>query len=191
MTTITQAPERFETCAGLAMRTFTITPDTKYNTDGLFKISMVVDPLEPEAQAFKAKIDVAAAEALNAEVPEKQRRGWEPYLPYEPELNAATGEETGRIIFEFKRNAKIKLRRAGEIKDLTVAVFDSRNRQAWPAPPITDGSLVRVMAEFRPIKIATSRKAGVRIDFSCVKVLKLASWCPFSNEQIDGGWECQ
>lgn len=35
-----------------------------------------------------------------------------------------------------------------------------------------------------------ARQAGVRMDFSCVKVLKMATWSPFSDEQIEDGWEC-
>lgn len=182
-------PERFETCRGLARDAFIVTPDTKFNPDGLFKVSLVVDLSEPEAQAFKSKVDAAANEFLMSEVPEKYRRGWGPYLPYEWEVDAETKQQTGRIVFQFKRNAKIKLLKTGEIKDLTVAVYDSRNKPAWPVPYLPDGSLIRLWAELRPIKITASRMAGVRMDFSCVKVLKMAPpWCPFSDEQIKDGW---
>jgi len=184
--------DRFETCVGLARHAFIIEPDTKFNPDGLFKIKLTVDLSEPAAQAFKTKVDAAALEAFKDEVPEYAREAWTHYLPYQWELDSNTGKASGRAIFEFKRNAKIKIPRTGEIMNLNVAVFDSKNRQAWPAPPIPDGSLVRLWAEFRPIKISASRKAGVRMDFSCVKVLRMMqspSISPFSDEQIEDGWQ--
>lgn len=182
-------PERFETCAGLSRRAFTVLPDTKFNTDGLFKISLVVDLSEPSAQAFKEKVDAAALEVFNAEIPERDRGGWEHYLPYERELSPETGERTGRVVFAFKRNAKIKLLRTGEVVDLTVAVFDSEGAHALPPPIIGDNSLVRVWGEFRPIRISAARKAGVRMDFSAVKVLRLERpISPFSPDSVDGGW---
>lgn len=186
---MTQESTRLESCNGIAERAFIAEPDRKYIPEGMFKIKLVCDLADESVGVFLAKVDDAIEGAFIDEVPARYRSAWQYYRPYEYEVDEGTGRSTGRIIFEFRRKAQIKLRATGEIRDIDVAVFDSKNRRALPTPHVITGSLVRVWAQLIPIKLISSQQAGVRMDFSCVKVLKMAPpWCPFSDDQIEGGW---
>ena len=190
------APTGFETFAGLSRHSWIDRPDTKYNTDGLFKTKLVGDLADPKVQAFKAKVDAAAQAAFDEELKDLspgQRKKWSLYLPYTLEEDEE-GNETGRIVFEFKRNALVTIKKTGETKALSVAVYDSKNKAVLPAPSIYGGSTIRVVGNFRPIKIAATSKAGVRMDFFAVKVLKMSQGSggnPFSesDDEYADGWE--
>lgn len=187
-------PTGFETPAGLSKHTWVDRPDTKFDTDGLFKTKLVGDLSNPKIVALRAKIDAAAQAAFDEELKDLtpgQRKKWQVYLPYTLEEDEE-GNETGRIVFEFKRNAKVTIRKTGEVKELSVAVYDSAGNAVKPAPAIYGGSTIKVMGSFRPIKISATQKAGVRMDFFAVKVLKMSQGAggnPFSNdEEIEDGW---
>ena len=69
-----------------------------------------------------------------------------------------------------------------QVIDLPIGVFDAAGAFLSTPPYIGDGSLARVLAEFRPIKTTAGRMAGVRLEFSAVKVLQLAvPKSPFSE----------
>lgn len=160
--------ERFETCNGVVERAFVTAPNTKYNPDGVFKIMLHCDLADPEVQAFKAKVDAAAQDAFLAQVPEGQRHGWQPFLPYD------VAEDGGGICFKFYRAAKMVSAKTKKVMDLSIGVFDATGAYLYAPPYIGDGSLVRVLAEFRPLKTTAGRMAGVRLEFSAVKVLRPA-----------------
>ena len=185
------APTGFETFAGLSRHSWIDRPDTKYNTDGLFKTKLVGDLADPKVQAFKAKVDVAAQAAFDEELKDLspgQRKKWSLYLPYTLEEDEE-GNETGRIVFEFKRNALVTNRVTGQSTSRVIAVFDSRNSIARPTPVVPHNSLIRVAATSRAIKLSYISKSGVWLDFFAVKVLKMARMpCPFSEDQIAEGW---
>lgn len=179
-----------ESCNGLARYAFIDKPDTKFNPDGLFKVKLVCDLDDASVQAFKSTIDGAVEEAFTSELKRQSKAGWGRYLPYEMELDAVTDEPTGKVIFEFKRNAKVVLAKTREAMALSVAVFDSTGYRVQSPPPVPNGSLVRVIAHLRPIKLTATRYAGVRMDFAAMKVLRLAvPPSPFSEDDIEDGWK--
>lgn len=181
------ADAHFETFAGLSLHTWIDRPDTKFNADGLYKTKLIGDLADPKVAAFKQKVDEAAAAALAEETKDLtpgQAKKWEPYLPYTLEVDDKTGEDTGRIIFEFKRNAKVTIRKTQEVKELSVAVYDSKGKPVLPPPAIYGGSTIKVVGNFRPLRLYWLQRAGVRMDFSAVQVLRAAtdvSKLPFSN----------
>lgn len=174
-------PERFETCNGLAQRAFVAAPNTKYNPDGVFKLRLHCDLADPAVQAFKAKVDAAAREAFLAQLPPDSREGWQPFLPYE------TAEDGASVCFRFYRSAKVVLSKTKEKIDLSVGVFDATGTYLPTPPYIGDGSLVKVWAEFRAVKLTAGRMAGVRFEFSALKLLRLAQpKSPFSDDAAGG-----
>lgn len=186
------AKTRFSTPPGEALHAWIDKPDTKFNADGLFKTKLILDlneslkdrdgnevlregqPVYP-ARDWKAKVDAQAQAAFDEELKDLSvgaRKKWGLYLPYTEEEDDE-GNPTGRIIFEFKRNAKIKIRKTGEIKELTVACYNVKG-EPIKSTAVFSGTIIIVGGvEFRPIKITASQKAGVRMDFSKVQILKL------------------
>jgi hypothetical protein len=186
----------FETATLLWEHPWVNNPDTKYNADGVFKLTGVADSSLPTSLNLQALIDEKAAEAferLTEGLSAGEKKKWKLYVPYVLEDDEATGEPTGRIKFGFKRNRKIKLQ-GGEEKLLSVSVYDSSGKiiAAEELPAIYGGSSGKVLFSFRDVKVPGTKQAGVKLDFAAVKVKSLAKSGqrnPFSNDgEEEGGY---
>lgn len=161
---------------GVAVHPWVNKPDVKFNADGVFKTGLRVTG--PEAVTFKEAIDKAAEEAFaefmtqfeEAGMKPAERKKWALYVPYEAEEDD-DGNPTGAIVFDFKQNAKIKLK-DGTVKEVSIAIKDAKNNDMHKA--VFPGSIIRTMFAFRPIKMTSAKEAGVRMDFCAVQVKQLA-----------------
>lgn len=154
---------------GIAAYPWLNKPDVKFNVDGVFKTGLVVEGAE--AQKLKEQLDVAAQKAFEEETADMapaERKKWGIYVPYEEE-ETDDGHKTGRITFNFKQNAVIKVE--GEPKPIKIAIFDAADKEVHT--PIFGGSTIRVMFRERNTKIAASKKIGVKLDFLKVQLIKL------------------
>ncbi len=158
-------------------------PDAKFNPDNpLYKTGLVLEG--DTAEAMVVKVDAAADAAFedyfngNGEgaklapgLKKKALEDWKVYRPYERELDGETGEPTGRIVFDFKQNAHIKLR-DGTVKDIQIGLYDAAGKEMKAL--VRGGSEIRVNYSMRPITMTSLKKVGVRLDFSRVQVRKLS-----------------
>lgn len=171
---------------GLGRYTWINKPDTKFNADGLYKTDLILDG--EEAAKFKALIDAQCEAALVSETEDMtpgERKKWAVYLPYEVEEDD-DGNPTGRIIFQFRQNAVIHLK-DGTTKEIRIAIFDAADKAV--DVPVFGGSKLRVLYRARPIKIASLKKAGVRLDFLKVQVIALAERSQESGfGAVEGGY---
>ena len=160
-------------------------PDTKFNTDGLFHVDVAVS-VEDGGKVMADKIEAASLAAL-AKHTDKMTPGeakkWTILLPFEYEEDDE-GNQTGRIIFSFKQNAKLK-DRDGNIKDVTISIRDSKNQEFKAA--IYSGSEGRVKYSMRDIAVASTKKVGVRLDFGMVQVTKLQE-AGGGFDEVEGGF---
>lgn len=147
-------------------------PDTKFNADGLYHTDLLVSG--KAAEDLAAKIEQAAQAALAEHVQEMkpgEAKKWNLYVPFEREEDDE-GNQTGRISFTFKQNAKIASKKepAG-YKEVKIELRDSKDNvidvNVW------DGSEGRIMFTMRPIVMVSSKQAGVRLDFAKVQITKL------------------
>lgn len=182
---------------GMALHAYVGKPDNKYNPDNpVYKLKLILSG--DEAEALKAKIDAKVDEAYEAHIstlPVAQKNLWSTSYPYEDELDQETGEPTGRTIFKFKQNSRIK-RRDGTITEVKILVVDSKKRKT--NVPVFSGAEVRVGYKFRsnkdgtiyPSIIAASKNVSVRLDFSQVQLIKPALRGDGSAfDEVEGGWE--
>lgn len=156
--------------AGIAVYPWLNKPDTKFNADGVFKTGLILEGAE--AQKLKEELDAASQVAFDEETADlapAARKKWRLYLPYEEE-ETEEGHKTGRITFNFKQNATIKVE--GQPKAIQIAIFDAADKEVHT--PIFGGSTIRVMYRPRNTKIAASQQAGVKLDFLKVQLVKLA-----------------
>lgn len=145
-------------------------PDTKYNDDGLFTVDLILEG-QP-AEALKAKIEGAAQAHLNeytGEMKPGEAKKWSLYVPYEDEEDD-NGEPTGRTIFTFKQNAKIRLK-DGTTKTVKIEIRDAADKVIDKA--VFSGSEGRILFSMRGIEMSSAKEAGVRLDFAKVQVTKL------------------
>lgn len=168
---------------GLARYPWVNAPDTKFDSDGSFKIDLVVEG--EAAEALAARIEEAGKEAFEEklkELPPKDRPKFSLYTPYEYETDDE-GIRTGRILFKFRQNAKIKLK-SGEKRDVKIGIYDSRGEPS--SAIVRNGSTVRVSYTIRPILISAAKTVGVRLDFGRVQIIRLAQGGGSGFEAYDG-----
>lgn len=182
--------EFFITPAGEFIYPWINRADTQFNEEGIYKVDLALDGAD--AEKLKAKIEGAAKQALNehiAEMKPGQAQKWKLYLPYENEVDNETGEPTGRTLFHFKQNAKIKTKDGG-VKDIAIEIRDSKDNTV--DVNIWAGTVGRIMFSMRPITIASTSKAGVRLDFAKVQIIKLqqgsGSSRGFGDADVDDGF---
>lgn len=145
-------------------------PDTKFNADGLFSVGLILTG--KTAEDLKAKIDGAVKAAFNEHTAEMKpgiAKQWSEYRPYTEETDD-DGEPTGKTIFDFKQNAKIKLK-DGSTKDVQIELRDAADNVFRKA--IFPNSEGRILFSMRPIVMTSSKQVGVRLDFAKVQVTKL------------------
>lgn len=160
-------------------------PDTKFNEEGVYSVDLALSGRA--AEELKAMIDGAAEEAFEAETDKMtpaQKKAYSKYVPYEDEEDDE-GTATGRTIFHFKQNAKIKTK-DGDIKEIKIEVRDSKDKPVNVA--VYGGSEGRIMFTTRNIKMTSTKQAGVRLDFSKVQITKLQKASGGGFGAVDGGF---
>lgn len=165
-------------------------PDTKFNADGLYHTDL--DISGPEAEALATKIEAACTAHLQEYVQEMkpgEAKKWTVVLPFE-RLEDDNGEPTGVIRLTLKQNAKIKSAKApGGVKEVKIELRDSKDNVI--DVPVWSGSEGRVMFTMRGIEVASTKKAGVRLDLAKVQITKLQKGSGGSRGfgAVEGGYE--
>lgn len=182
----------YETPKGIAIHPWINKPDTKYAPDGVFKMQLKLKLADANVQNLKVLVDEAAQVAFDVETKDLtagEKKKWTLYVPYTLEEDDE-GNETGYIIFTFKRNRIIKLQ-GGDTKELQVYIYDSKGNvpEAGKEPSIWGGTELKTLFTFRNVKVPGTKNAGVKLDFSAVKVFKLSKGegkrDPFAKEAPD------
>jgi len=154
-------------------------PDTKFKDLGEWQIKLRVPAAD--AQPLVDAIDAKCVEYLAAlkEKGEKRvaKKAPKPY---------AADEESGDIVFSFKRTAAFK-EKDGSIKRMSPPrVVDSKNKPVTEA--VWSGSVCRVA--FAINGWFHTGSAGVRLNFEAVQVLELVTGETFGGfEEEEGGFE--
>lgn len=143
------------------------TPDTKFNPDGEYKVTLRVSG--DEGQTFAAQLDelVAQAEAdAIEETGKKKVKLANP--PYEVD------DETGDILVKFKSKASGTSRRTGEKWSRRIPLVDAQ-RNPCPGAKVGGGS--ELIVAFEPfIYYTASIGAGVSLRIQAVQVVTLQEW---------------
>lgn len=159
--------------------------DTEFNDAGVFKVDLRLTG--KDAADLREDVDEKAQagfDELTADMTAGERKKFTIYRPYEVEEDDE-GNPTGAIIFRFRQNATIKLKDGTE-KKVQIGVQDSEGNDTRVA--IFGGSKLRVLYSARPIKVVSSKQAGVRLDFSMVQIAELAKSSGPKFGKIDGGF---
>lgn len=157
-------------------------PDTKFDergTGGEYKVDLAIAGEEGaalfnivSAAAQQAFDDWMADPEKGGKLPKLKREEFKVYCPAHVERDENTGEPTGRHIFDFRQNAKIKLK-DGTTKDIAIGLYKPDGKTAV-TKGIWSGSVLRVRYSIRPIPMPGLKQVGVRLDFAAVQVRKLA-----------------
>lgn len=175
---MSEKKERFVTPKATAIFCMINTPSTKFKADGEYSIKLAMTP--EEAQPLIEKLTPIWKAAVA-----KQTEALKPALkktltvvePWAKELDQDTGEETGRLCFNFKMSAKVKSKKTGDIIELRPSIFDAKGNPIKPGSVIVgSGSKVRVSFTTRGYYMASGNKAGLTLDLQAVQIIDLVEW---------------
>lgn len=170
--------ERFVTPAGVAIWPRLLEPDTKFDSKGVYHTKLAI-PAE-EAAEFRAKLEAALSKAVtefNAEEGGKKK-----YAKYstadicEEEVNDE-GEETGRLIFRFKRPAGYQKKDSDTVEPIRApALFDAMNRDVSSSvESIFGGTVMKIAGHIRPYALASAKSFGLSLRIDGVQIIDLKS----------------
>lgn len=146
------------------------TPDTKFNADGDFKVTLKIGA--EDATSLIEQIDEEIAKHREEQaVKDPKVARYSDMPPYEQEVDDQ-GNLTGNYLFKFKQKAKINTK-DGRTINMKVALFDA---QRTPTDVlIGGGSEIKVAATMWPYVLQTTKSVGVSLRPSAVQVLSLVS----------------
>jgi len=160
---------------GIAKYPWLSRPDTQFNTDGVYKVNLLI-PAD-EASELCATLDAAADEAVKiaraaAKSPAiaKMVKRAEPYTPALDDQ----GEDTGNIEFKFKMNAKVTFK-DGTVKPMKPFFFDAKGKPLAVCPNVYGGSGLKVNFSPAPYFAAASKTAGVSLRINAIQIIDLVT----------------
>lgn len=171
------------TAPGVAVWPHLHSPDTKFDKEGgVYRVQVAYPAESEQAVALVKKIDAWVDQAIateNKRLVEDGKKAKNPStfkradLPYKMELNDE-GEETGRMLFNFKLKAKGKTRE-GEVFERRVALYVKGGAPLPKDKRIGGGSTIQVSYEPNPF-FTGGLGAGVSLRMEAVMVHELVEW---------------
>ena len=158
---------------GIASYPYLVKPDTKFDADGIYKITLLLDQ-----DAVGPMVDTA--ESVLSAFREKQikdnpkQKNFGVHTPFDVDLDD-NGDPTGLTAVKFKQKAVIQ-GRDGEPISKTVALFDAKGNRLTDVNPY-GGSEVKVAYVIIPYTNASDKVHGVTFRLVAVQVITL----------VDGG----
>jgi hypothetical protein len=166
----------FTTPKGVAKYPWLNTPDTKFNPDGDYKITVVLgaEAAAPIVKFLDERLEASVAQAKKDNVGKKVREADPPYK---------VNEETGEVEVTFKMKAKVNMKN-GDSFEQKPTIFDAKLR------PLKDinvggGSVVKVNYECFGFYTALIG-AGVSLRLKAVQVLNLVEFSGGLSAQAMG-----
>lgn len=171
--------EKIVTPKGIAVWPWLTKPDTKFNSDGEYRVKLKLNKEEHSdfLQSLEDKAQAAYDEAV-AEMKEKGGKAaaaakkMELHTPFEPEYDDE-GDETGNVIVTIKSKAS-GTTKAGKAWKRKINIFNAKGVHLKNPPAIYGGSLLKVEAEISPFSMPATKTAGISLRISAVQVLQLS-----------------
>jgi len=167
---------------GKAMWAKVYDPDTKFDPNGYYSISVLVP--EEEAQEMCEHLDGLAKKKLAEEIKEKKRKDLTLKKPYEKATDK-DGNETGDIEFKSKVKAKFQSR-DGKWFTQKPLVVDSKRTPMTKDTLIGNGSTVKIAFEPVPYTMMSTKTTSVSLRLKGVQVINLVEYNGNLFEDEDG-----
>lgn len=166
MTKKAKAP-RFVTPTGVAQYPHLTKPDTKFNPDGEYKVSLEIDAKAAEeiVSFLDEQFEEAVASAKKENAGKKIKEGDVPY---------SVNEENGKVTVRFKLKAKVTPKK-GEPWDQKVAIFDAKGQPIVGDIKIGGGTKMKVSYEVVPYYTAIAG-AGISLRVRAVQIIELVEY---------------
>ena len=169
---------RYTTPAGIAQYPYLTKPDTKFNPDGEYKLSVEIkDPnLSAPIVAFLDAESAASVAKAKKENPGKKIK--EGDVPY------SVNDDTGAVTVKFKLKAKVTPK-VGDPFEQRPALFDAKGKPIGADAKIGGGSKVKVAYELVPYYTAIAG-AGISLRLKAVQVINLVEFSGGASSEAYG-----
>lgn len=158
---------RYVSPKGTAQYPYLTKPDTKFNPDGEYKISLELDAADAsEIMSFlDEQLEKSIASAKEENKGKKIKEGDAPY---------SVNDDTGKVTVRFKLKAKVTPKN-GDPFEQKVALFDAKGTPMSAAATVGGGSKVKVAYEIIPYYTAIAG-AGISLRLRAVQVIDLVEY---------------
>lgn len=182
----------FTTNVGTAVFPHLTKPDTKFKAEGEYHTKLALDAAdaEPLIEVMEPLLD-EFVEKTKADAKPADRKKLEKYTVadlYEEELDDE-GNETGRLIFKFKKPASWTDKETKEVKPIRrPSLFDTMNQNV--TAEVTDiwgGSKIAIAGHIRPYCMPATKMMGLSLRVDAVQIIELRQGGDKSAEQYGFG----
>lgn len=171
--------------------------DTKFDSDGEYKVSLVLPAKSKEAKDLMKLIDAEVEKAVEtAKADPKNKKSAKQITetesrPYKMEVDE-DGDETGNVEFLCKRKAKYKKKDSDKLFKREIPLWDSAGQRLDPEDTsVWGGSEGRVKINLRHWYFPKDKEAGVGLDIVEVQITKLVQGEGGASgfEEVEGGFK--
>ena len=168
--------ERFVSPKGIASYPYLTKPDTKFNPDGEYKVSLIVagDDASKAIDFLTEKHNASVAQAKKENAGKRVKEGELPFIE----------NDDGTVTFKFKMKAKVTPKK-GDPFEQKPALFDAKGKPLTGEPKIGGGSTIKVSYEVVPYYTAIAG-AGVSLRLKAVQIIELKEYSGGGNAESYG-----
>ena len=168
--------ERFVSPKGIASYPYLTNPDTKFNPDGEYKVSLIVagDDASKVIDFLTEKHKAAVAQAKQENAGKRVKEGELPFIE----------NDDGTVTFKFKLKAKVTPKK-GDPFEQKPALFDAKGKPLTGETKVGGGSTIKVSYEVVPYYTAIAG-AGVSLRLKAVQIIELKAYSGGGNAESYG-----
>ena len=168
--------ERFVSPKGIASYPYLTNPDTKFNPDGEYKVSLIVagDDASKAIDFLTEKHNAAVAQAKKENAGKRVKEGELPCIE----------NDDGTVTFKFKMKAKVTPKK-GDPFEQKPALFDAKGKPLTGEPKVGGGSTIKVSYEVVPYYTAIAG-AGISLRLKAVQIIELKEYSGGGNAESYG-----
>jgi hypothetical protein len=171
------------------------TPDTKFKPEGEYAVRLAFNPQDSAVQALIAELEKrrdAGWDAHLASLEAGERKKFEKAYSKAPVFTEEVdkeGDETGRILINFKMKATGKNKKTGKDWAQKPTILDAKGVKMENAPDIYGGSTLRIGFETTTSPVPSSKLYYLSCRLMIVKVLDLVTKGGYSADAFGLGDE--
>lgn len=168
--------ERFVSPKGTASYPHLTKPDTKFNPDGEYKVSLIVagDAARKAIDFLTEQHEAAVAKAKKENAGKRVKESELPFIEH----------DDGTVTFKFKLKAKVTPKK-GDPFEQKPALFDAKGKPLTGYPKVGGGSIIKVSYEVVPYYTAIAG-AGVSLRLKAVQIIELKEYSGGGNAESYG-----
>lgn len=159
--------ERFTTPKGFAQYPRLSEPDTKFNPDGVYSVTMRFEGMTEQLRALLNKLERLQETTYDAAVENTSNPMAKKKIV---KADIYTEDEEGNVYIKFKQNAVIK-RKDGSTVNVNIAHFDSKGKPI--DVNVGRDSVIRLSFTATPYFMQSTKQVGLTLRPVAVQVIKL------------------